>query len=119
MARRRFNGVGISSPYAAFHAPFALRQADGEVSMFASMNFLSKSAFRRAVLLEQVPVVLWSPVQGVPAINGPVRVTGPWPGTRPPVEEIRGKDRRAHQRERVVGWHADVVVSEMRIVEVH
>lgn len=86
--------------------------------MFCSSNFLSKSAFRRAVLQEQAPVVLWSPIQGVPAINGPVRVTGPWPGTRPPVEEItyHGQPK---QREKLKPWHADVVVREMQIVEVH
>ena len=86
--------------------------------MFASTNFLSKSAFRQAAL-NGLPVVLWSPMMGVPAVNGTARVEGPWPGTRPPVECVRGKDRRQHTRQRVVGWHADVVVSEMRILEVH
>jgi len=88
--------------------------------MYASMNCLSKSAFRKAVLEQGLPVVLWHPELAIPAINGPHRVEGPWPGTRPPVEEIRTRgERRTHPRQKLLTWHADVVVRDMRIVEVH
>ena len=95
--------------------------------MYASMNFASRSELRKAV--EQgLPVVLYSPIQEMPAINGTVRCEGPWPGTRPPVEDVpargyiqtaEGWIRRTRQRMRVHGWHAYVTVKDMQIVEVH
>jgi hypothetical protein len=91
------------------------------MAAFASMNFLRKTDFKRAVQTG-LPVVVYSPVQTMPAINGPARVEGPWPGTKPPVDEVTaysGGQRIKKPRERVTSWHADVVVRDMRIVEVH
>ena len=84
---------------------------------FASMNFLCKSELRRAVIAGQ-PVVLFNPEHQLPAINGTARVVGPWPRTAAPVEEITDKHGKKKQRERIAGWHADVKVRDMRIVEV-
>ena len=88
--------------------------------MYASMNFITKSELRKAVL-KQLPVVLISPELGAVAVNGRERVEGPWPGTRPPLEEIRAKRCRGGKtklRERVKPWHADVLCQDARIVEV-
>jgi hypothetical protein len=63
--------------------------------------------------------VLYNPTLGVPAINGPAHVFGPWPGTRPPVEELKDKRGRLKPREALIGWHAEVRVKDMRIVEVN
>ena len=96
--------------------------------MYASVNFLTKSEFRQAVERRD-PILLYNPEQGVPAILGRVRVEGPWPGTRPPVEEIPvtrtqcGVWNEQRQcwvklRKLVRPWHADVLVREMSVVEV-
>jgi hypothetical protein len=87
--------------------------------MYASMNFIRKSDFRAAVRAG-LPVVLYSPEMAVPAVNNLERVEGPWPGTRPPVEEIKDSRRRGRvkPRERVVPWHAEARVEDMRVVEV-
>jgi hypothetical protein len=97
----------------------------------ASMNFLTRSAFCRAVK-EGAPIVLFNTEHQVPAINGPHRVVGPWPRTAAPVEDIpvcgagrfSALARRDEQgrlikaRERVLSWHVDVRVEDMRVVEV-
>ena len=87
--------------------------------MYASVNFIRKSDFRAAVRAG-LPVVLYSPEMAVPAVNNLERVEGPWPGTAAPVEEIRDSKhrRRMKPRERVVPWHAEVLVRDMRVVEV-
>ena len=90
------------------------------MTFMSSTNFLRKSELRRAAL-SGMPIVLYSPEQAMPAINGVMRVVGPWPGTRPPVEDIkdyRSSCRCTKPRERVTPWHADVVVREMQIMEV-
>ena len=71
--------------------------------MFSSLNCKTKSEFRAAVAAG-VPIMLWSPIMEMPAITGRARCQGPWP------------DSEARQRG---GWHADVVVKDARIVEVH
>lgn len=97
--------------------------------MYASVNALSKSEFRKAVQ-SQLPVVLWSPVMGVPAVEGTAHVEGPWPGTKVPqclgVKCRRGcmgcADCAGTERVRMCApksWHAEVVVRDMMIVEVH
>ena len=85
--------------------------------MYASMNFLTKSALRQAIAAGS-PVVLYSPVLEMPAINGCTRCEGPWPGTPPPVEDIRDQHGRTKPRERVLSWHAEVRVKDMRVVAV-
>ena len=69
--------------------------------MFVSTNFSTKTEFRRAVQAG-LPVVAYSPIMEMPAVTGRVRVEGPW------------------ERDRTIKpWHADVVVRDMRIQEVH
>jgi len=87
--------------------------------MYASVNCLSKSEFCRLVSAG-VPVVLYSPIIPMPAVNGLERVEGPWPGTVPPVEDIPNpRDHgRLHPRQRVRPWHAEVRVRDMFVVEV-
>ena len=90
------------------------------MAAFASINFLRKNDFKQAVQAGQ-SVVLYSPTQAMPAINGPARVEGPWPGTRPPIDAVtayRGGHSVKKPRERLVSWHADVWVRDMRIVAV-
>ena len=90
------------------------------MTFLSSMNFLRKSDFRHAVL-SGAPVILFDPSNQFPAINGHALVAGPWPHTAPPVEELttyHGGRKIIKQRERVIPWHADVVVNEMRIVGV-
>ena len=84
--------------------------------MYASVNFLSRAALRRAVAGNQ-PVVLYSPTLTVPAINGTEIVEGPWPGTPAPVEDLVVQ-RKAHPRQRLKPWRAHVRVQDMRVVEV-
>jgi len=87
--------------------------------MYASVNYLSKSALRRAVAAGE-PVVLYSPVMGMPAVNNRERVEGPWPGTKPPVEDIPNPRNHGlmHPRQRVKLWRAEVLVEDMHVVEV-
>jgi len=88
--------------------------------MFTSTNFLSKKEFQRAVL-QGAPVVLYSPVQAMPAVTGRVRVEGPWQGTAAPVDDVvvyRGGHKVLKPRQRLVSWHAEAVVQDMRVVEV-
>jgi hypothetical protein len=100
--------------------------------MYASINFLSKSALVRAVAAGE-PIILYSPTMLVPAINGMERVEGPWPGTKPPVELIpdtkhsvngivvndaQGRCMRMKPRECVMPWHAEVRVQDMRVTDV-
>lgn len=88
--------------------------------MFTSTNFLSKREFQRAVQ-QGAPIVLYSPVQAIPAITGRVRVEGPWQGTKAPVDTVqayRGGRRVLKPRERLIGWHAEAVVQDMRVVAV-
>ena len=88
--------------------------------MFVSTNFLSKKEFQRAVQ-QGAPIVLYSPVQAVPAITGRVRVEGPWQGTKAPVDTVqvyRGGHRATKPRERLVSWHAEATVQDMRVVAV-
>jgi hypothetical protein len=90
------------------------------MTFLSSMNFLRKSDLRRAVA-QGTPVILFDPSNQFPAINGRALVTGPWPRTAPPVEELttyHGGRKIVKQRERVIPWHADVLVNEMRIVGV-
>ncbi len=68
--------------------------------MYASIDFTTKNDFRQAVK-QGAPIVLYSPVQGMPAINGKVRVEGPW-----------DKSNIAKT------WHAYAVVRDMRVVRV-
>ena len=72
------------------------------MTAFASTNFSSKRELRQAVAAG-IPVVLWAPIAGMPAITGRIRCCGPWPDSQ---VCVRG------------GWRADVVVKDMRIVEV-
>ena len=88
--------------------------------MYASMNFPTKRDFRRAVA-EGQPIVLYSPVMQMPAINGVVTVEGPWPERStagPTVPRLLGT-REARWRTALKGWTAQVRVQDMRIVEVH
>jgi hypothetical protein len=90
------------------------------MTFLSSMNFLRKNDFRRAAL-SGAPIILFDPSNQFPAVNGHALVTGPWPRTAPPVEELTtyyGGRKIIKQRERVIPWHADVVVREMQIVEV-
>jgi hypothetical protein len=100
---------------------------------FSSLNFLSKSAFRKAVA-DGLPVVLFSPDTKLPAINGPAIVEGPWPRTAAPVEDIEVSRRAARGREgahlsedgkrylkprqKLNSWRAEVEVRDMRVVAV-
>jgi len=91
------------------------------MAAFTSMNFLRKSDFKQAVQKGQA-IVVYSPMHAMPAINGPIRVEGPWPGTRPPVDEVvvyRGSHGIKKPRERINSWHADVIVHDMKIVKVN
>lgn len=72
--------------------------------MYASTDFRTKREFCRAVA-EGQPIILYSPVMQMPAINGPAMVTGPW---NPPL--WRGREK---------GWTAQVEVKDMRVVAVH
>ena len=87
--------------------------------MYASVNFLSKSQLRQAVAAAE-PVILYSPAIPMPAVNGLAYVEGPWPGTKPPVEDIPNprEHGRLRPRVRVKAWHAEVRVEDMRIVAV-
>jgi hypothetical protein len=88
--------------------------------MFSSVNFLSKKEFQRAVL-QGTPVVLYSPTQAMPAVTGRVRVEGPWQGTAAPVDNVvvyRGGHKALKPRQRLVSWHADAIVRDMRVVAV-
>ena len=90
------------------------------MTFLSSMNYLRKRDFLQAVAQGE-PVILFDPSNQFPAINGRALVTGPWPHTAPPVEDLttyRGGHKIVKQRERVTAWHADVVVNEMRIVGV-
>ena len=101
----------------------------------ASMNFLTKSELRRAVA-QGMPVILFNTEHQVPAINGTHRVHGPWPRTAVPIEDVPVSRDKAtaccrcdlrhtedgklvRQRQRIIPWHADVKVVDMRVVEVH
>lgn len=99
--------------------------------MYASMNFITKRDLINAINEGVMPIVLYNPVQQVPAFTGRVRVEGPWPGTLPPVEEIKATHRdRGHAtwslerrcyvkpRAQVKPWHADVLVADMRVMAV-
>ncbi len=86
--------------------------------MYTSIDFATKKDFRLAI--EQgLPVVLYSPELGMPAVNGPATVFGPWPLTRTPKQEplIGPKERRSARGAR--GWMAHVEVRDMRVVAVH
>lgn len=72
------------------------------MTAFSSTNFSTKRELKQAVAAG-LPVVLWAPIAGMPAITGCVRCCGPWP-------EVGARMRG--------GWKADVVVRDMRIVEV-
>jgi hypothetical protein len=72
--------------------------------MYASMDFRSKRDFCRAVK-QGLPIVVYSPELGTPAINGRETVTGPW---QPPMWHGKQKE-----------WVAHVEVRDMRIVAVH
>ena len=69
------------------------------MTAFSSTNFSTKRELKQAVAAG-LPVVLWAPIAGMPAITGRIRCCGPW------------------QPECGRGWHADVVVRDMRIVAV-
>lgn len=69
------------------------------MTAFSSMNFASKRELKQAVAAG-LPVVLWAPIAGMPVVTGRARCQGPW-------ESERGRS-----------WKADVVVKDMRIVEV-
>ena len=69
--------------------------------MYASVNFLTKSALRAAVA-QGLPVILYSPIQTAPAFKGVVRCEGPWPE-----HGVRARY-----------WKADVLVRDMQVVEV-
>jgi hypothetical protein len=69
--------------------------------MFASIDFATKSDFRQAVKAG-LPIVAYSPVMGMPAVNGRATVEGPWR----PDKTVRG-------------WKAYVDVKDMRIIKVH
>lgn len=84
--------------------------------MYVSMNFLSKRAFVEAVE-RRLPLVVYSPVMEMPAINGEVHVEGPWPKTPVPVEVIK-HGREEHERKKLRGWRARVRVQNMEVVEV-
>ena len=90
------------------------------MTSYASQNFLTRRAFKQAVA-QGLPIVLFSPDHQIPAINGPARVCGPWPGTKLPVDPVLD---RAHgractkPRERLISWHLDVLVLDMRVVAV-
>ena len=91
------------------------------MTVFSSINFATKTELRRAVAAG-VSVVLWSPIAGVPAINGRVRCNGPWPGTTPPrtvVPKRKGEEPQIPKYQlRTKTWKADVTVKDMRITEV-
>lgn len=87
------------------------------MTFLSSSNFLTVNAFKRAIA-QGLPIVLFNPEQQVPAINGRCRVTGPWPRTGVPVEEVKAKPRGTKQRERLIPWRADVEVMDMRVVRV-
>ena len=115
--------LAVLSRAAACSALLRCREPEKEnyvMTFLSSMNFLRKSDFRHAVL-SGAPVILFDPSNQFPAINGHALVAGPWPHTAPPVEELttyHGGRKIIKQRERVIPWHADVVVNEMRIVGV-
>jgi hypothetical protein len=87
------------------------------MTFLPSLNFLTRNAFKRAIA-QGTPIVLFNPEQQVPAINGRCRVTGPWPRTGVPVEEVPARPRGKKVRERLTPWQADVEVMDMRVVRV-
>ncbi len=81
--------------------------------MYASIDFATKKDFCLAVQ-QGLPIALYSPTLGMPAINGTATVYGPWPNRRPcigPADAKRGR--------KIAEWKARVVVRDMRVVEVH
>lgn len=87
--------------------------------MYSSVDFATKSDFRRAIR-DGLSVVLYSPQLGTPAINGRETVHGPWPAmSRTPKQEplIGPKERRS--RCGATAWTAHVEVRDMRVVAVH
>lgn len=85
--------------------------------MYTSIDFATKSEFRQAVQQHQ-PVVVYSPNLGMPAINGIVTVTGPWPVKTLPAP---GDATPAYQRRQRIhpAWTARVEVKDMVVVAVH
>jgi hypothetical protein len=68
--------------------------------MYTSVNFTTKVEFRRAVKAG-LPITLYSPALGCPAVRGRAQAEGPWPGTV-------GVRR----------WRCQVQVKDMRVVAV-
>lgn len=87
--------------------------------MYASIDFATKKDFCLAVR-EGQPFLLYSPMLGIPAVNGTVTVVGPWPSpiVRPLTEPMIGPKEKRHGRS-VPAWTARVEVRDMRVVAVH
>ena len=79
---------------------------------YASVNFLRSAAFAKAVR-DGVPVVLFNPELGVPAVEGEVTVVGPWSLSR-----YESKDRNFLYDNHKHGWMVRCRVHEMRITQV-
>ncbi len=86
--------------------------------MYASTDFATKREFRRAVQ-QGLPVILYSPTLGTPAINGKATVTGPWPTTPTrKYEPLIGPKERRNSRGATT-WIAQAEVRDMRAVAVY
>lgn len=83
--------------------------------MYASMDFATKKDFRAAVK-QGLPIVCYSPVMGMPAINGMETVEGPWPMRRGTCQDGCEVE---HRSRRFSAWKARVEVRDMRVVAVH
>jgi hypothetical protein len=106
--------------------------------VYASIDFATKIEFLRAVRDGQ-PIVLYSPSLGMPAVNGTVHITGPWPlrDRAASAEEVQaaleqgstalalaeetsrgGRKRmvRSARGKRLRQWTAEVMVKDMNVV---
>ena len=82
--------------------------------MYASIDFATKKDFRSAVQ-RGLPITLYSPTLGMPAINGTVTVEGPWPSGCSDCSAAPA----THRARRIPAWKARVEVRNMQPVQVH
>jgi hypothetical protein len=91
------------------------------MTVFSSTNFATKGELKRAIAAG-LPVILWSPIAGMPAITGCVQCQGPWPGSTPQrtiLPRRKGEEPQLPKHPlRISSWTAYVTVKDMRVVEV-
>lgn len=87
--------------------------------MYASMDFATKGEFRQAVK-QGMAVVAYSPIMGMPVVNGNATVFGPWPmHTAFECNEPVFGPQLPPRHCKIRGWQARVEVKDMRVVAVH